>query len=63
MTTKIRDRLDNILVSPMCPACGLDRESIFVRGEMGELVCRGHRTHPLHPEHHVWLLERLHGSR
>ena len=60
MTTKIRDRLDSILVAPMCPDCGKDRESIFVRGVLGELVCRGHESHPLHPDHHVWLLEKLH---
>lgn len=59
MTTKIRDRLDSILVGAMCPECGRDRESIFVRGTLGDLICRGHVEHPLHPEHHTWLLERI----
>jgi hypothetical protein len=59
MTSRIRDRIDNYLVAPMCPDCGRDREGIFVRGELGDLICRGHESHPLHPLHHEWLLARL----
>lgn len=62
MTTRIRERLDAYMVPAMCPECGRDRESIFMRGETGELVCRGHESHPLHPNHHEWLLTRLRSS-
>lgn len=63
MNTAIRNRLDSYLVRAECPLCGHDREGIFVRGDMGELVCRNHRSHPLHPEHGLTLLARLRAEK